>query len=126
MTNPTTDDELEEFNQILQKGVSDGLYEVAEENDEPYASKYKLTTYGNIEAQRTIASRGLPFLVMVSSKLALKEGKNRTVKSMADEILRDLPNKLKREAKKNFAPFWNEYASYTAQEYLDAYIEVEP
>ena len=115
----------EEIEHILQDGVSEGLFEVAEENDQPGNTRFKLTSYGEVEAQRTIASKGLPFLVMVSARKALEDGKQRTVKSMSDEIIRNFPNKLKRAARTNFAPFWGEYANFTPQQYLEAYQEAQ-
>lgn len=114
------DNELEELENILHDGVREGLYEIAEENNN-HDSKFRLTQYGEVEAQQTIAHKGLPFLVMVSSRKAIEDGKNRTVKSMSDEIIAKFPTKLKRIAKKEFAPFWDEYANYTPQEYLDVY-----
>lgn len=115
------DMDKQEVEDILHEGVSDGLFEVA--SDTPGNTKYKLTDFGSHEAERTIASKGLPFLVMISSKQAISDGKNRTVKSMSDEIIKNFPNKLKREAKKNFALFWGEFASKSPQEYLEAYEE---
>lgn len=119
-------DDVEDIEHTLQEGVANGLFEIAEENDQPGTSRYKLTNFGNVEAERTIASKGLPFLVMVSAKKALSEGKDRTVKSMADEIIKKFPNKLKRDAKTNFAPFWwGEFSNMTPQEYIDAYHEAQ-
>lgn len=117
------EDELNETEDILHEGVSEGLYEVAEDN--PGSTRYKLTNYGSVEAERIIAEKGLPFLVMVSSRKAIDDGKNRTVKSMADEIIRNFPNKLKREAKKNFALFWGEFASWSPEKYLEAYEQAQ-
>lgn len=110
----------EEVENILHDGVIDGLFEVAEEKD-GHETKYKLTNYGSVEAERTIAIKGLPFLVALSSHKAISDGKNRTVKSMSDEIIKNFPAQLKRLAKKNFAPFWGEFANYSPQEYLEAY-----
>lgn len=118
------DEELEEIENILHDGVREGVIEIAEENPN-HESRYKLTSYGQVEAQRTIAEKGLPFLVMVSSRKALEDGKYRTVKSMSDEIIKDFPAKLKRQAKANFAPFWGEYANCSPQEYLEAYDEAQ-
>lgn len=118
-------DEIEEITNALHEGVADGLYEVAEENDEPGTSRYKLTQFGQSEAQRTVATKGLPFLVMVSSRQAIAGSKHCTVKSMADEIIKDFPNKLKHEAKTNFEPFWSEYANWSPEEYLKAYEEAQ-
>lgn len=115
----------DEVQKILEDGTAEGLFEVAEENDKPGETRFKLTDYGEVEAQRTIASKGLPFLIMLSSRKAVEEGKRRTVKSMADEIIRNFPAKLKREAKTNFALFWGDFANYTPQQYLDAYDEAQ-
>lgn len=124
MNDDTGKDELDEIENILHDGVRDGLYEVAEENDN-HQSRYKLTNFGEVEAQRTIATKGLPFLVMVSSRKAVEDGKARTVKSMADEIIAKFPRKLKQSAKENFAPFWSEYAGWAPEEYLAAYDEAQ-
>ena len=118
------DEELQEVESILHDGVREGLFEVAEEGDN-HDTRYKLSSYGEVEAQRTIASKGLPFLVMVSSRKAVADGKNRTVKSMAAEIIKGFPAKLRRDARTNFAPFWGEFASYTPEQYLDAYTEAD-
>ena len=120
----SNEDELEEVESILHDGVRDGTFELAEENPN-HESRYKLSPYGKVKAQETIASKGLPFLVMISAQKALEDGKARTVKSMADEVILKFPNKLKREAKKNFAPFWDEFANYSPQQYLDAYTEAQ-
>lgn len=116
-------DSEEEVQGILNEGVADGLFEIAEENNNPGESRFKLTDYGRHEAERSIASKGLPFLVALSSRKAINDGKDRTVKSMADEIIKKFPNRLKREAKKNFAPFWGEFSSWSPQDYLEAYQE---
>lgn len=115
------DEELEELIETLSEGVSDGLFEIAEEVDAPGKTRYKLTDYGNVEAEQLIATTGLPFLVMIYSKKSVAEGKERTVRLMADKIIRKFPAKLKRQAKTTFAPFWGEFADVTAEEYLEQY-----
>lgn len=117
------EDEIEDIENTLHEGVVDGLYEVAE--DTPGNTKYKLTNYGHVEAERTIAIKGLPMMVALSARKAIDDGEDRTVKSMADEIIKKFPRKLKLEAKKNFAPFWGEFANYSPLEYLEAYQEAQ-
>lgn len=108
----------EEIEQILQDGTSDGKFEVVEGKDG--TARYKLSDYGQVKAQQTIASEGLPFLIMVMSKMSPLP----TVKQMADEAVKKFPPELRREAKKNFAPFWGEYGDMTPEQYLEAYTEV--
>lgn len=115
----------EEVSHILQQGTSEGLFEIASE-DENGEARYKLTDYGSAEAMQTIATKGLPFLVYVISVNALSEGKtDRTVKSMADEAISKFPNKLKRLAKTNFPEFWNKFASAGPELYVNSWREAE-
>lgn len=118
----------EEVNKILGDGVSDGLFEIADEADgTPENTKFKLTGYGNYEAQRTIAEEGLPFMIFVMAKLGTngKLEDNPTVKEMANLVVKDLPPKLRKTAKQNFPFMWKELADMRADEYAKQYRELE-
>ncbi len=108
-----------EVDKALEDGVRNGVFEVAEENDKPGQTRYKLTDYGSVEAQRTISENGLPFMLMLHASHAIKQGKETTVNEMTIEILKDFPNELRRKAKENFKNFLDAYGGCSAEQYFE-------